>query len=363
MYSRSLISTSTGPGQSRRALFTGCSSVFMACVVLLGVFLGEGRAAAVPFSVKGGNVSAWNISNVAKVFADAQRLGLDTITVPVRVSMATARSSSVRIDAASLAFAKQVVDASASYRYIIEPYPWISSGNVAETELDPADVGAWFASYEAAVSSLAKEFPNAAGLYVASNLVKIENQPNRWIALIKSVRLVFRGKIIYRTQWWATAPWAPDTMAAYRSKLENPLFGAVDIISVAAYFELSDVAAPSKAQIKSALRSTTVFNREQDVYAEVMAFQARWGKPIFFGELSCPAVDLGAQNPWDPAVTLKHNADIQKNYLSAYLETFASDPSKFAGFSLFTIGHPRATPFELAPSAADYVRSYQAHRP
>jgi hypothetical protein len=363
MYPRSQFESRIEPARPRPEWFKGRLSLLMACIVLLGNWVGEGGAVAVPFSIKGGNVSAWNISSVTKVFADAERLGLDTITVPVRINMATARSSSVRIDASSLAFAKQVVGSHASYRYIIEPYPWINSGNIAETELDPSDVAAWFASYESAVLSLAKEFPNVTGLYVASNLVKIESQSNRWISLIKAVRSVFRGKIIYRTQWWATAAWAPDTLAAYRSKLENPLFGAVDIISVAAYFELSDVAAPSKAQIKSALRSTTVFNRDQDVYAEVMAFQTRWGKPLFFGELSCPAVDLGAQNPWDPAVTLKHNGEIQKNYLSAYLETFGSDPSKFVGFSIFTIGHPRATPFELAPSAAEYVRSYRGQAP
>jgi hypothetical protein len=321
-----------------------------------------GVAMAVPMraTVKGGNVSAWNITNTAKVFADAERLGLDTITVPVRVNMATARSSSVQVDAASLAFAQQLIGTNRSYQYIIEPYPWIKGGQVPETDLDPADKAAWFASYQTAVVGLARQFPTASALYVASNLVKIENQTASWLALISKVRAVFAGKIIYRTQWWATADWAPETGDAYRAKLNNPLFGAVDIIAIAAYFELSELPAPTTSQLKSALRSTTVFNREQDVYAEVMAFQTKWGKPIFLGELSCPAVDLGAQNPWDPTVTTTRNPDIQKNYLTAYLQTFALDPSKFMGFSLFTIGHPQATSYELAPSAAEYMRAYRS---
>jgi len=312
--------------------------------------------------IKGGNVSAWNITDSAKVFADAKRLGLDTITVPVRINMTAASASQVTVDAASLAFAKSLVQANASYNYIIEPYPWIDGGNVPETDLDPADKAAWFVSYQAALVALAQQFPKAWGLYVASNLVKIEDQAASWISLVKGVRAAFPGKIIYRTQWWATAAWEPSTIKAYQAKLANPLFGAVDVIAIAAYFELSEVAAPTAADIKAALRSTSVFARKQDVYAEVMALGAKWHKPIFLGELSCPAVDFGAQNPWDPAASETPNATIQRNYLTAYLETFARDPEKFMGFSLFTIGHPTVTPYELAPSAAEYVRGFKLAR-
>ncbi len=313
--------------------------------------------------VKGGNVSAWNVTDVARIFADAERLGLDTITVPVRMNMTAASGHDVTVDAVSLAFAKKVVASKPSYQYIIEPYPWIDHGNVPETDLNPLDKAAWFASWQAAVTSLAGHFPNAWGLYVASNLVKLEDQSASWISLVKHLRGVYHGKIIYRTQWWATAAWAPETVAAYQDKLANPLFGVVDVIAIAAYFELSEAIAPSVTDIKNALRATTVFNRQQDVYAEVMALNTRWHKPIFFGELSCPSLDFGAQNPWDPAVSTNHNAEIQKNYLTAYLETFAQDPNKFMGFSLFTIGHPTATTYELAPSAAAYIHAFTPKAP
>lgn len=308
--------------------------------------------------IKGGNVSAWNITDVAKVFADAERLGLDTITVPVRIDMAAATSSEVKVDGPSLEFAKKVIATKPNFHYIIEPYPWIDNGNVPETDLNPADKPAWFASYQTAVASLGKQFPEAWGLYIASNLIKLEDQSALWMALVKHVRSVYAGRIIYRTQWWATAAWAPETVAAYQAKLNNPLFGVVDVIGIAAYFEVIESAAPTVAQIKAALRSTTVFNRKQDIYAEVMALNQKWQKPIFLGELSCPSVDFGAQTPWDPAASETPNPDIQKNYLTAYMETFVQDPSKFLGFSLFTIGHPTKTPYELAPSAAAYVRAF-----
>lgn len=312
-----------------------------------------------PTFVKGGNVSAWNTALPERVFADARRLGLDTITVPVRVNMSAATAADARVDAASLAFAKQLIAREPGYRYIIEPYPWIAGGTVPETDLDPANKPGWFAAYEGAVVELAKQFPQAWGLYVASNLVKLESQTPSWLALVRAVRGVYPGKVIYRTQWWATAQWEPSTLEAWRKKLENPVFGAVDIIAIAAYFELSELPSPSVAQLKAALRATTVFARKQDVYGEVMALQARWKKPIFLGELSCPAVDLGAQNPWDPQASDTPNGDIQRSVLTAYLETFAQTPDRFVGFSVFTIGHPTPTTYDLAPSAAEYVRAFK----
>ena len=309
--------------------------------------------------IKGGNVSAWNITDVDRIFTDAQRLGLDTITVPVRMNMTAANGRDVTIDMASLDFARKVVSANPAYRYIIEPYPWIANGNVPETELDPQDKAAWFASWQASVVVLGMQFPNVWGIYIASNLVKLEGDSEAWISLVGRLRTVYRGKIIYRTQWWATASWAPETLAAYRAKLANPLFGAVDVIAIAAYFEVSEAFNPSLADIKAALRATTVYGRKQDIYAEVMGLNAKWHKPIFFGELSCPALDFGAQNPWDPAVSETPNAAIQKNLLRGYLETFPQNPQQFLGFSLFTIGHPTATTYQLAPSAAEYVRAFK----
>ena len=312
--------------------------------------------------IKGGNISAWNITDAKKVLADAKRLGLNTLTIPVRVDMASARSSEVRVDEPSLAFARKMVKQGGAYRLIIEPYPWIADGSVPETALDPEDKAAWFESYSKALAKIGREFPAVWGMYVASNLVKLEGESERWISLIQKQREAFQGKLIYRTQWWATAPREPGTLATYQAKLSNPIFGAADVIGIASYFELSDASAPSADEIKAALQSTTVFNRKQNVVAEVMALQEKWHKPIFLGELSCPAVEYGAETPWDPLASQAINTEIQKNYLSAYLETFPRDTRLFLGFSLFPIGHPTATPYDLAPSAVEYIQTFKPDR-
>lgn len=312
-----------------------------------------------PF-LKGGNVSAWNVTDVERVLADAARLGLDTLTIPVRLAMPGARSNAVDVEAESLAFAERLAAQAQAkgYRILIEPYPWIAKGTVAETALDPRDPPAWFAAHQKALLKLARAFPQAWGLYVASNLVRLEVHEAAWLDVVRAVRSQFAGKLLYRTQWWITAVWEPALGEAWTRKLNHPVFGAVDAIAVAAYFELSDLRAPTVADLKAALRATSVHKRKQDVLAELTALQQRWSKPIFLGELSCPARDFGAQTPWDPAVSAAFNGDIQRSMLTAWLESLPQDPAQFLGFSLFTIGHPVPSPYDLAPAAATYLRSW-----
>ncbi len=309
--------------------------------------------------IKGGNVSAWNRGDVYKVVRDVQRLGLDTVTIPVRLAMPSARSAEVSVEPASLAFALQLAAQLGAVKVIIEPYPWISNGNVPETDLNPSQPAAWFGTYQKALLSLARQFPNAWGFYIASNLVHLEQHTADWLALVQALRPAYAGKLLYRTQWWVTAAWEPSLQVAWQKKLDNAVFGAVDVIAIAAYFELTDQAAPTAAEVKAALQSSTVFGRKQNVLGEMLQLQKRWNKPIFLGELSCPAVDFGAQTPWDPAASSKPNPNVQKYLLAAYLESLPSSPSQFLGFSLFTIAHPTATTYDLSPDAAEYVRQFQ----
>ncbi|MBI5611416.1 MAG: hypothetical protein HY902_21265 [Deltaproteobacteria bacterium] len=341
----------------RRPLLLWALCLAWACAAQPALLAAE--PAATWTFIKGGNVSAWNRGDTAKVLRDVQRLGLDTVTIPVRLAMPSARSAEVGVEPASLAFATHLAAQLGATKVIIEPYPWIAGGNVPETDLNPSNPSAWFAAYQRALVSLAKQFPNAWGFYIASNLVHLEPRTADWLALVQALRPVYAGKLLYRTQWWVTAAWEPSLQAAWQKKLENAVFGAVDVIAIAAYFELTDQAAPTAAEVKAALQSTTLFARKQNVLAEILQLQKRWNKPIFLGELSCPAVDFGAQTPWDPASSTTPNPHVQKHLLAAYLESLPAAPSQFLGFSLFTIAHPTATTYDLSAEAVEYVRHYQ----
>lgn len=311
--------------------------------------------------VKGVSVSA-SANSVTQVLSELETLQANTITIPVRVDIASATSHECTIDPTSLAFAKSLASKmTKDVRVIVEPYPWITGGTVPETSLNPTDVSLWFASWSSVLTTLNEEFNDAWGLYIASNFVLLEDEIASWRELIRKVKTQTRAKVIYRTNWWytATGDIGPGSSTeAYENKLANPIFGLPDIIAIAAYFELSSLDAPTQEQLEYALRDTTVNARGQDVYAEVHALGEAWEKPIIFGELGVPGVDGGAKNPWNPNVSVVENTTVQKNLIDAYQNVFAAS-RWYQGFSLFCIGHPTFTTYTLLPDAEAEVAGYE----
>lgn len=62
---------------------------------------------------------------------------------------------------------------------------------------------------------------NVTALNVGSNFVNMEVEENSWCDTIDYVRTQYKGLITYRTNKWDSASWAPDSIAAYNSKLNN----------------------------------------------------------------------------------------------------------------------------------------------
>lgn len=314
-------------------------------------------------AVKGANVSAWNTSNIGSVLETINLYELDTLTIPVRIAMTDATDSVPLIDQPSLNFALQMYYAvSGSVKVIIEPYPWVANGNVAEMSVDPSDVTAWFSAWETCLDTLIASFPSAWGMYVSSNLINLEAETAKWIAVIDRAKLRFAGQVLYRTNWWVTTTGDTgpgSTTEAYEAKLSNDLFGAVDIIAISAYFEVTSEPNPTYEECLTRLYATDVFGRGQNIVDEVNAFSETWGKPILFGEIGIPARDGGATNPWNPDVSATPNATIQLSLLQAYVRAFSSNPL-FYGMSLFVIGHPYTSAYTLEQSAMLYWTSLNA---
>lgn len=125
----------------------------------------------------------------------------------------------------------------------------------------------------------------------------MEDSTEKWKSVITSLRSLFSGKILYRTNYWVTANWAPETIVAYNKKLNNPLFGLVDIIAIATYFELTDNRNPSVDQLIDAIYSVPLYGRGQNIFKEIKAFYDKWNKPIFFGELGIPPYSNSPEQP------------------------------------------------------------------
>lgn len=307
----------------------------------------------------GGNISAWS-TDMDQVKVEASYMGLDTITIPVRFEIPDATSSDISVNQDDIIKYNTLASklGASNYKYIFEPYPYIAGGTVGETEYNPTDVDSFFSNWESRIKeTIPKLNFTFEYAYACSNLVKLESNVAKWTDLYNNLKKTFSAmKLIYRTNWWLTASWAPETEAAYETKLNNPIFGIFDVIGIASYFELHDGENPSQAELRAALKSTQIFGRGQNVINEIKRFNDKWDKPIFLGELNCSSRNKGAMEPWNNTPTEVNNTNIQEALLSAYVEELKGF-SWFLGFSLFCIGDLNTTFSIWNTSAKDYIRS------
>ena len=276
---------------------------------------------------------------------------VDVDTVTLSVSIGTAYSDSSNPQILSINPAKNVyANYAESKRAIIEPL--VSYGEDTyygpdhtlnhSSKVDPADKDKWFKSYRDGLILLVREFPAAWGIYVGSRLTKLEGaeDAHRWKSLIEDVRAEFDGKILYCTSWW------PDTDPDATTKRDLALWEYVDIMAVASYFPLTDKADPTQLELEAALKNT---HTGQNVYAEIKALHARWGKP-FLLNVTCPALDYGSFEPWNIDVSVVANENIQSRLIGAYQNVFANTDG-YMGFSVPYAGAGTEDSFSLSASA------------
>lgn len=309
--------------------------------------------------IRGVNLSPW-ATGVELWEYETANLAPTHVTVPIRVEADDATSSEVTVNADDLERAALYDPGSA--RLIIEPYPWIDSGAESETDWEPDDFAAWETSYTAALVEIAQSFPGAWGFYVGSNLVLLEGETERWQRIISAVRMETGAQIIYRTNWWVTAEFEPETTEAFLERCENPLFGDVDMIAVAAYFELTETARPNTDEIAACWRDSTIFERFQDAYAECEYLAQRWGKPMLFGELICAKYEGALVSPWrpwnPPDIPPPVDWMVQARYFAATYDVFRDAPW-WHGFSVYGVAYPFTDGgYNLTPAARRWFREH-----
>lgn len=292
------------------------------------------------YRIKSGNLST--DYNIETVMEDIDKFKLNTINLPVAVKVDSLKSSDMNLDEESIKKAKQLLKKLRFKRIniILEPYPWIENGVKYETDWNPEDKAAFFENWRVKVMDrLIREIAvpfHVDAVIVASNLVHLEGYEREWENIIDYVRQYYMGLVTYKTSWWYTAKWDKKSIESYEKKLNNPIFSKVDYISIAAYFELSEKPINNIEEIEKTLFKTSVFNREQNVYEEIRAFNLKWNKPIFFGELGFPRRNGAAIQPWNPIPSDIENGLEQANCFEAYKRTFKD--KWFLGFSIFAVG-------------------------
>ncbi len=308
-----------------------------------------------------------------QVLSDIERLGLNTVTVPVMVLVEDARSSYMELDRESVDRAVTLIQLlkKSGIGVILEPYPWIDGGRVYETVWDPEEPRIFFQQWrESVIAPLIKEIAvplKTEAFCMGANLVKLEGWKDQWLALLKDIRELYGGAVTYRINWWATARWetGADTKKVsrrYDALLNSELLAKLDFISIAAYFELSEEPVNTVEALEEALVNSEVYNRGQNILGEIQGLHSVFNKPIFFGELGFPRREHAATQPWNPEPSLVEDGSEQARCFEAYRRTFTMD--WFLGFSVFAVGN-RGEDKNFYPSdeSARIIRGWFAEAP
>ncbi len=291
--------------------------------------------------IKSGNLST--DYKIDEVVSDIDKFKLNTLNVPVVININNLSSSNMAVDKDSEEKAVNLIKKlkGKKINIILEPYPWIDNGSKYETAWKPANMNDFFWNWKTNVlkvliDDIAVPY-HVDALNIGSSFVNMEFAEGYWCDTIDYVRKYYKGLVTYRTGWWYTAKWKPDTINAYESKLNNKMFSKLDFISIAAYFELTNNSTNTPENIFNAIQSTQIYDRKQNIKQEIKNFHDKWNKPIFFGELGFPKTNDASVHPWNPYQNDIANNNEQANCFQGYKMALEKE-SWFLGFSIFAIG-------------------------
>lgn len=291
--------------------------------------------------IKSGNLST--DYKIDETISDIDKFNLNTLNVPVVINIKNLSSSNMTVDRSSEDKAKKLLKKlkDKKINIILEPYPWIDNGSKYETAWKPDNINSFFWNWKnnvlkVLINDIAVPY-HVDALNIGTSFVNMEFAEGYWCDTVDYVRKYYKGLITYRTSWWYTAQWKPDTIESYKEKLNNKFFSKLDFISIAAYFELTNNKTNTVQNITSAIESTQIYSRKQNVKQEIKNFNKKWNKPIFFGELGFPKTDEASVHPWNPYENNTANNIEQANCFEAYRREFENE-QWLLGFSIFAIG-------------------------
>lgn len=178
--------------------------------------------------IKSGNVTVWEVGNIAKVLADVERLNLNTVNVPIQVDIPNVTSTNMVINQAQKQQAIILIQEllKRNIQVIVEPFPYIQQGNVGETEWNPSNINDFFWNWKTVIlqdifNSITSKY-NVYGLKIASNFVNMEYAEGYWSDTIDFVRQQYKGNVLYQMNWWLTASWDPSYEAKFVEKINRP---------------------------------------------------------------------------------------------------------------------------------------------
>jgi len=182
---------------------------------------------------------------------------------------------------------------------------------------------------------------NVYGLYIGYAFDNLESYTDNWTSLISTIKPIFSGQILYMSSYWTTATWDTNSNNKYQTKLAYPLWGMVDIIAIAPYFEVTDDSEPTASDLEGYFKNVPLYQRGQNIYQEIKNFYDKWKKPILLGDVGIPAYSGAAQAPYNGTTMSSQvsSPSIQESWLEAWYVTF-DNLDWFKGINSYCIGNP-----------------------
>lgn len=182
---------------------------------------------------------------VRRTLRQARALGLETLLFPI-----------VRLE------------------YALTPDEWRGA-------IRPRDPARWWASYRRMLLQMARlaRREGAAALCVGSELTSMDRDPEPWQPLLREVRRVYRGPLVYSANW---------------NGFEGAgVFSLVDLAGLSAYFPLlGPEEAPTLERLIHGWREHRV---------AITRWQVQLKKPLIFTELGYHSQQGTAAGPWNEA--------------------------------------------------------------
>jgi hypothetical protein len=171
--------------------------------------------------------------------------------------------------------------------------------------LRPGDADRWWLAYERFIlhhAGLAADGA-ASALLVGSELGFSEGWRDRWYHLLSRVEAVYAGELVY------SANWDHYRQVSFRARLDH--------LGVSAYFELSESADASEAELTAAWRRTA---------AELVAYARAERISLWLTEVGYPSRDGAATRPWDYGAAGAIDLEEQRRCFAALVSAWDGQP-------------------------------------
>jgi len=176
---------------------------------------------------------------------------------------------------------------------------------------------------------------------VGSELVTTEKMRDRWSDLIRRIRAIYGGTLVYSANWDHYKPVV--------------FWDLVDVVGLTAYYQLTRDKKAPQSEMLTAWRS---------VRTKLVSWARKRKKRFLFTEVGYPSMDGCAVNPWDYTLSAPPDLEEQRRAFSAFVGAWDRVP-ELAGvifWDWYGDGGPRDTRYTPRGKPAEEVIRKWFHR-